>query len=235
VIFIDDDILVPPELIRQHVEAHNLNPGAVIFGMCVPPVRSRSQIGRVLETIYGSRPNNSRFERVPLISSQHLSVERRDFPTGVYASHLRTPAAEEFELSTRLRPRGIAILNATQLIAVHDQQLTVSDLCDQYKHAMGCAEAVCKLPDELIMDELAKIGAANGPILRHDSFATRLKKTTKAVMASRPMRRTLVSLCGLTSRAIPNCRTNAKILLLAIGVSFFAGYREGLRRFGARK
>ena len=26
VIFIDDDILVPPQLIREHVEAHELNP-----------------------------------------------------------------------------------------------------------------------------------------------------------------------------------------------------------------
>jgi len=235
VIFIDDDILVPSELIRKHIEAHGVNPGAVIFGTCVPPVPSRNHIGRVLEAIYGSWRNNSRFERVPIISSQHLSVERRDFPTGVYSSDLKTPAAEEFELSARCCQRGIPIFNATQLSAVHDQQLAVSDLCDQqYKHAMGCAEAVCKLPDELIMDELAKIGEANGPILGHDSFTTRLKKTVKGVMATRPMRRTLISLCGVTGRVIPSRRTTAKILLLAIGISFFAGYREGMRRFGAR-
>jgi glycosyltransferase involved in cell wall biosynthesis len=53
VIFIDDDILVPPELVRQHVEAHELNPGSVIFGLCVLPASPRAHINKVLELISG--------------------------------------------------------------------------------------------------------------------------------------------------------------------------------------
>src|SRR5206468_718114 len=63
VIFIDDDILVPPELIRQHVEAHELNRGAVVFGPCVLPRSPHAHIDKVLELISGSRSNSSRFER----------------------------------------------------------------------------------------------------------------------------------------------------------------------------
>jgi len=46
------------------------------------------------------------------------------------------------------------------------------------------------------------------------------------------VRRALVLLCELSGRIVPNNRMNAKLLLCVIGVFFFAGYREGLQRFG---
>jgi glycosyltransferase involved in cell wall biosynthesis len=233
VIFIDDDILVPPELVRQHVEAHELNPGSVIFGLCVLPASPRAHINKVLELISGKRSSNSRFEPESIISSQHSSVERRDFLTGVYASHLRIPAAEEFDLSARLRQRGMAIFSATEISAVHDQPLEISYLCDQqYKHGMGCAEAVCKLPGTLIMDELAKIAALNGPVRPDDPLATKCKKMAKALVAIPLARQSLVLSCRLTGRVVPSHHLNAKLLWLVIAVFFFAGYRDGVRRFG---
>ena len=233
VIFIDDDMLVSADLVRQHVEAHVLNPGAVIFGTCVPPATGHSHVGRVLESLYGSRSGRPRFERVSIIASGQLSVERKFFPDGVYGSHLRTPAAEEFELSARLARQGILAINATQIEAIHDQRFGISDVCDQqHKHGMGCAEAVCKLPDMVIMDELATIEAANGLVRPHDPVATRCKKIAKAFVAIPPVRRALVLLCELSGRIVPSHRMNAKLLLFVIGVFFFAGYREGLRRFG---
>ena len=233
VIFIDDDILVPAELIREHVEAHELNPGAVIFGACLPPTEAGNHRGRLLEDLYGTRPDRSRFERVSIVASGQLSVERKSFPDEVYASQLRTPAAEEFELSARLGRRGILAVNATQIKAIHDQRFRIPDVCDQqYKHGMGCAEAVSKLPSTLIMHELARIAAANGPVLPHDPLATKCKKMAKALVANSLVRRTLVLLCEVTGRVVPSYRVNRKLLLSVIGVFFFAGYREGLGRFG---
>jgi glycosyltransferase involved in cell wall biosynthesis len=232
VIFIDDDILVPPELVRQHVEAHVLNPGAVVFGVCGPPPGAIGHMAKLLEFLYTSRSDRPRFERVSLIASGQLSVERRCFPEGVYATQLRTPAAEEFELSARLRQLGIPALIAAQITAIHDQRFDISDVCEQqYKHGVGCAEAVYKVPGTLIMDELAKIAAANGPILPHDPLSTKSKKMAKALMATPAVRTCLVLLCRLTDRLVPSYRLNAKLLLLVIGMFFFAGYRQGLRRF----
>jgi len=233
VIFIDDDILVPPELVRQHVEAHVLNPGTVIFGGCVPPPNAHNHVGRLLDFLYGSRPGRPRFDRASIIASGQLSVERRCFPQGVYASQLITPAAEEFELSARLRQQGITALNATQINAIHDQQFEVSDVCEQqYKHGMGCAEAAHKLPGTLIMEQLSTIAAANGPVLSNDPLGTKFKKMAKALMAIAPVRTRLVSLCRLAGRVVPSDRVNAGLLRFVIGVFFFAGYREGLGRFG---
>jgi len=235
VIFIDDDILVPPDLIRQHVEAHVLNPNAVIFGGCIaPPGAAGSHVGRLLKSLYGSQSDRPRFEHVSIIASGQLSVERKAFPESVYASHLRTPAAEEYELSACLLQRGIQAIYATQIEAIHDQSFEISDICQQqYKHGMGCAEAVCKLPDTLVLDELATIAAANGLVCPHDPVATKCKKMAKALLAIPTVRRTLVLLCELSRRIVPSYRLNAKVLWLVIGIFFFAGYKQGLRCFGS--
>lgn len=233
VIFVDDDILVPPDLVREHVQAHNLNPGAVIFGVCVPPTDPGSQSGRFLEFIYGKHPNTSRFERVSLIASGQLSVERKSFPLGVYASELKTPGAEEFELAARLRQREIPAFNATRIKAIHDQRFEISDLCDQqYKHGKGCAEAVFRIPATRVLVELETIAVVNGPILRHDPFTRKCKKVVKSLLAVRWVRQILLAVCRLTAKLPAGHRANGRIFRLVIGVFFFAGYREGLRQFG---
>ena len=233
VLFIDDDILVPPELIRLHVQAHQLHPGAVIFGACVLSTGLGGPVVRLLESLYGSRLEGPRFERVSIVASGQLSVERRSFPDAVYASQLRTPAAEEFELSARLRQRGISVFNATQITAIHDQRIGIADICDQqYKHGMGCAEAICKLPNALIMDELDKIAAANGPIRPRDRLVTRWMKFAKMLVAMKPVRLALPLMCEWTGRVTSSDSINARMLRFAIGEFFFAGYREGLTRFG---
>jgi len=232
VVFIDDDILVSPELLRQHVEAHVLNPGSVVFGECVPPPSAHNHMAELLETLYASGVDRPRFERVAIIASGQLSVERRCFPTGVYASEFRTPAAEEFELSARLGQLGIPKINATQIKAIHDQGFRTLDVCDQqYKHGMGCAEAVSRLPGMLIMNELAIIATANGPVLPDDPLAIKYRKILKGLVATLWGRHTLRLLCELTSQMVPSRRMNVKLLSFVIGVFFFAGYRAGLRRF----
>jgi glycosyltransferase involved in cell wall biosynthesis len=232
VIFIDDDILVPPELVRQHVEAHALNPGSVVFGVCVPPPGAHSHMAYLLESLYANKQDRPRFERVSLIASGQLSVERKSFSDAVYASQLRTPAAEEFEFSARLRNRGIVALNATKIKAIHDQGFEISDVCEQqYKHGVGCAEAICRLPETLIMDELTRIAAANGIVRPCDPLPTKCRKAAKRLAANVWVRRTLILLCRLIGKIVPSRRINLEILSLVVGVFFFAGYREGLRRF----
>jgi hypothetical protein len=73
---------------------------------------------------------------------------------------------------------------------------------------------------------------ANGPVLPRDPLATKCKKMAKTLLGISQVRRTLVLLCELTGRVGPSHRMNDKLLLFVIGVFFFAGYREGLGRFG---
>ena len=118
-----------------------------------------------------------------------------------------------------------------RLARQNDQPLEVSYLCEQqYKHAMGCAEALCKLPESMVMNELATIESSNRPARQHDPMATKCKKGAKTVLATRPVRRALISLCELTGRIVPEQQHECQIAIVRDRDLFCCGLS---RRFTA--
>src|SRR5437764_495728 len=81
------------------------------------------------------------------------------------------PAAEEYEWSLRRRQRGVPICLAPWIVAWHDHPVAIDAMCrQQYKHAVGCAEAAVKCPATLDLPELRQVIAANGPVASGDSL-----------------------------------------------------------------
>jgi len=134
VMFLDDDILCPPDLIRGHVQGHRLWPGSVIYGRCrhaePEPMTPFFRFFDSLGHDHG-RGLREEFIQVPIVASGQISVERVTFEAqqGVYRDDLATPAAEEFELSLRLRDSGIPILLATRIVAIHDHAVDIENMC----------------------------------------------------------------------------------------------------------
>ena len=147
VLFLDDDVLTEPGLLWAHVAAHDLHPASVVCGRCPwkPPGRAGALfrlLGRLGHDAAEGRAED--FLPITVVASGQISVERAGFATenAVYRDDLVTPAAEEFELSMRLRRRGIPVLLAKRISALHDSPISLSALCrQQYKHGVGCAEA----------------------------------------------------------------------------------------------
>lgn len=237
VIFIDDDILCPPQLIRQHVAAHSLNPRAVIFGRCpfVEPLEQTS-LFRFVDTLghdVGARATEE-FLRTPIIASGNLSVERDLFEPdeGVYRDDLATPAAEEYELSQRLSSRGILILLATNLVARHDHPVELDGMCRQaYKHALGCAEAVRKCRGSAQLAEVCGMIQANGLLSISDGNSVRIKKIVKRLLSVPIVRNGLLRATQGAERFVPCERFLFPMYRALLGLYLFAGIREGLRKF----
>jgi hypothetical protein len=230
VIFVDDDILVPPDLVRSHLEGHRSRPGTVICGE--NPFAPRPEPGSLRafleDSVPGSHPDRDGFERITIVASGQLSVERAQFAAGgaVYSPEMVTPAAEEYELSFRLRERGIPVLAARRILALHDQPLDIASYCrQQYKHGLGCGEAAAKRPELLALGDLARIvAAARG----ERPFGGRLRKT----VASRPgSRAALLGLARAFERMAAPARPQSAAYRAAIGAHFVAGVRDGLERF----
>lgn len=239
VIFIDDDILVPPTLIQSHFEAHAARPGSVVFGRC--PYREAKTPGplrRYVESL-GNDPGRDRPEEfVPasVVASGQISVERAAFDAdaAVYREELANPAAEEFELAWRLRCRGVPILLATKVVAVHDQPVTLDAVCrQQYKYGLGCAETWVKCPQTRDMPELRLILATNGPVRPDDPPAVVLKKRLKVVASSEPVRRALFSLAGYVEKRTPEATVLQRAYAAVIGAHFVAGIHAGLSKYGS--
>jgi hypothetical protein len=239
VVFIDDDILVPPSLIQSHVEAHAARPGSVVFGRC--PYQEAEKPGplkRYVQSLRGDPGQHCAEEFVPvnMVASGQISVERDAFEAdaAVYREDLANPAAEEFELAWRLRCRGVPILLAPKVVAVHDQPVTLDAICrQQYKYGLGCTETWVKCPETRDMPELRLIQATNGPVSRGDSPAVILKKGLKFLTASRPVRHALMTLASVLERRAPEAKLLEWTYATVIGAHFVAGIHAGLRRYGS--
>jgi glycosyltransferase involved in cell wall biosynthesis len=237
VIFIDDDIIAPGDLIESHVQAHRRHPGSVICGRC--PLIEPSPSTPLFEFIssLGQDPGKEAeadFIRIPVIASGQISVERAmfDVEQAVYRDDLATPAAEEFELSLRLQKRDIAIFLATRIVALHDHPIAIDSLCrQQYKHAVGCAEAAVKYPATRAIKELDNIINLNRGSARLDSRPAALKLTLKRCVALRPMRTMLLNTAKLLERVTPRDAWLAPFYRATIGAYFYAGVRDGFHRY----
>src|SRR5262249_43978437 len=151
---------------------HRSHPSSVIYGRypCAEP-EPMTPFFRFLDSLGhdGARGVSGEFVEVPVVASGQISVERGLFEAGqgVYRDDLATPAAEEYELSLRLRDRGIRILLAPQIVAIHNRSVEIESMCLQaYTHAMGCAEAVAKDPRTLDLRCVREMIQANGTVTR---------------------------------------------------------------------
>jgi GT2 family glycosyltransferase len=235
VLFVDDDILCPPDLIRGHVEAHRARPGSVICGAWhLAEPEPMTPLFRYVATLGFDCGVGQGEEFVPIdiVSSGHISVERAMFPPdeGVYRDGLAVPAAEEYELALRLRERGIPILLARRIGAVHDHPVTLDGMCRQaFKHAMGCAEAAIKSPGTLSLPGVRSQLDANGPITRRDAPSLACKKFLKGLLATAPARAGLLKAAHWAERVAPRPGPLAPLYRAVMGLHVFGGFREGWR------
>jgi len=236
VLFVDDDILVPPDLVGAHLAAHARLGPAVVCGRCVlqPPERGQ-ELYAYLEAL-GHDPGRDASEEflpVPIVASGQISVRRDSFrgEGGVYREDLQTPGAEEFELSIRLRARGLPVVLATRITALHLQAVDIDSISrQQYKHGIGYAEAAAKCPEAMALPELARAVAAAGARGRTIGGLGRhlLKRA-----ASAPGVRTGLLTAARASEAVPLPRVLRRLLYrAAISAHFVAGIRRGLGLYG---
>ncbi len=240
VLFVDDDILSPPDLIRRHVQAHGVRPGSVVCGSWqrLEP-EPMTPLYRYVDSLGFDAATGSAEKLVPaaIVSSGHISAERSQMfspEEGVYRDGLSVPAAEEYELSIRLRNRGIPLLSARRIEAWHDQPVTLASMCRQaFKHAMGCAEAAIKCPATRELKEVRDIMTTNGPITTQDRPNVVCKKVAKWLLAPPACRAALLTIVESMERVSPKSALLSFSYRMVMELHVFAGVREGIRVFGS--
>ncbi|HKG21365.1 MAG TPA: hypothetical protein VKC34_05655 [Blastocatellia bacterium] len=180
--------------------------------------------------------SSNEFIENEVVASGQISVERGlfDAESGLYRDDLATPAAEEFELSHRLRDQGIRILLATGIIALHDHPLAIESLCkQQYKHAVGCAEAAVKYPATRQIKSLDNVITVNGPIPSGSSAGKVFKSAVRSALAIKPLRAALMNGVKLIERIVPQDALLLPLYRITMSLYFIAGVRDGLRRYSS--
>jgi hypothetical protein len=236
IIFIDDDILVPPELFQQYLAANRKFPGAVVFGRS--PFQKGDDNHGTRKFLSGAKldptdAGGESYVEAPVVGSGHVAFSPKLFreENRVYRDDLRTPAADEIDWSLRLRQKKIPYYFAAHIVADHCQPVDLKTICNQhYKHSMGVAEAYLLCPGALDIPVVAEHLRAHGPVVQSDAAATRLKKRVKAFLGVSPIRRAVLNCCSAMQHVTPQS-VRSMMYRACLSLHYFAGFREGLRRF----
>jgi glycosyltransferase involved in cell wall biosynthesis len=232
VIFLDDDILVEVDTIKKLYQAQQSGPGPVIFGNYPFISHASRSLKKFAEELYGydSITKEIHFERVDAITSGLLVVNkaRLNETAGFYKDDLTVPAAEEYEIIARFHKKGIPIYRAGHISAIHNHHLELGWLVmQQYKYGQGAAEAFIKYPGITGIEKFAGLKA------KMDALGKKgIKNRIKKVAASATGRKLLSAYARLVQRLSGNKKHNFLFGFLA-SAYFWAGYREGWKKFNA--
>lgn len=235
VLFIDDDILVFPDLVAKHIEGHNRFPKSVIFGYCPfeVPLKPTPAYQFLEGLVAVNKADENKFVLTRSIASGNISVEKSMFPDGeFYKSSLRTPAAEEFELMARLAQQQVNIYFNSSIKGWHLQPATIEDKCKQeYKYGIGVAEVALKVPYSLDHANLQSLYYGNCLISDRDSGRIKLKKRIKGIIAKKWSRNFLLRTVNAFEVVLPFKSLLFPLYRMLAGIFVFAGVRDGIKKF----
>lgn len=236
VLFIDDDILVEPDMLKRHIEGHQLYPGSVVYGYS-PYVKMEKETNayRFLKQLIEVKAEDRKdhFMLMNSIASGNISVEKQLFADGeMYQSDLRTPAAEEFELMARLLKQGVKVYFNPMIIGWHLQPATIEDKCKQeLKYGNGIAEVAMKIPASLEYGNLRKIFYTNSAWDEQGQKAKGLKKSIRRFFSKERRRNGLLKFVKFTEKVLPFDFVLFPLYRFVVGNFLFAGVQEGIQKF----
>jgi glycosyltransferase involved in cell wall biosynthesis len=231
VLFLDDDILLKPTTLKEIFEAARSGPGAVVFGNYPFITHETESLHKFARHLYGydAITDEPSYEKVDAITSGLLWVDKSKFreTKDFYRDDLSIPAAEEYEIIVRFRKMGIPIFRAAHICAIHNHHLELKWLVEQqYKYGMGTAEAFAKYSDITDLETFAELKKKMDGLRQPGA-----KNLAKLALSSRAGRKLLLFYAQKTERLFQNRNRNFLFGMLA-SAYYWAGYREGLKRFG---
>jgi GT2 family glycosyltransferase len=235
-IFVDNDILVGPSFIDDHLRALSLHPGSWVVGRIVNMDELRlTPFGRYRDRVWESYYRCFRREGVQLtvgITGQSLSLSASDFrKLSGFDESFRIASCEDWELGLRARRAGISVLYEPSIVAKHnDWAISLRRFCErQMLYSISDVLLFQKYGDD---SPRASLVRENSPVdWRTDPVRLIVKKTAKRLLALAPLRTGIEILCRVTEQVAPDTELNRRAYDLAVAVAIFAGVREGLSRY----
>ena len=241
ILLIDDDVLVLPEVLKKHLEAHQDKPGSIVFGPYpYLPIDEPTTAFKYLSSLLDKevdRPDDIKYVPIGFVASGNLSLEKAMFPSGeVYRSDLKIPAAEEFEFEHRLNTAGVPIFMVPEAKGWHLQPPTIDDKCKQeFKYGVGAAEVWLKVPNIINNQHISGFIVENGFIdWSNDSRGLKTKKFLKSILAANLVRTVALRCIKVLERVTTSNWLLFPMYRYLCGINLFAGVRHGLREFGRR-
>jgi glycosyltransferase involved in cell wall biosynthesis len=249
-IFLDDDMIVPPSLIRQHLEALDYFGDCIVcgyreFAPRLAEVLKQSPFGRfrleveprqegwdLEKKITGRLVGDCVEHKDGGITANNLAVRREDFlGVGGFDEDFPHAGYEDQELAHRARMAGFRCLINYGLKAWNnDRRLTLRQFCErQRRGALSAAVIALKYPDLWMQRPLLQ---ENCRMRFDDSLRVIAKKLAKTVLASPVGLVLLYGVVAVLERVWPHSALLPRCYTIMGGLYVFRGIREGLKRYG---
>lgn len=236
ILFLDDDLLPPPGLIKAHREAHLKRPRSVIYGRTpwiTPDVPT--PLSRFLTTyVWPDHLADDSEEFQPGgVCSGNISFLRSEFPSW-HSLYANSRGGDDPELMIRLAKEGVPLLLATRIVVPQDQTLTLQAQCSRIRfHAHGLGHMGLNFWGGEVPERFVAILAANGPIQAGDSPSRIIRKLALASIVRFGLLDKAESIGGFVERlGLPERALHACYRLL-IESAYFAGIRDAYREAAA--
>ncbi len=235
-IFIDNDILVPPDFIRRHAETLRVNPNCWFVGRVInPPELRDTAFGRYRDDLH-----ESYFQDLPTqnfadydgATGQNWAMRRDEFfSAGGFDEGYAIASCEDAELALRARQKGFRTMFNPQSVVVHNDWATdIDSFCRRQElYSISSVLLWKKYGENSFQKEIVKENSPVDP--RNDSLKTIGKKITKSVFASLPGKSLTKLACGAIEKIAPDTKLSYKAYRTAVALAMFRGVREGFRRY----
>jgi GT2 family glycosyltransferase len=235
-VFVSDDLIVPPEFLTTHLNTLCRHPGTwVVGGISQLPTILDSPFGRYLDWLERSwegarkvRPLEPDLWEISWPTARNLSLPRADFDSlGGFDEQFRM-SCEDQDLAHKARALGVRYLYNAAITCLHNDQ--VGDL------TRFCQAQVPRTRDTVLFCHRWSTDHADAPVARLNGYMSRAdspvllaRKLVKAVMAFGPVTRLLEVAVRTAERVRLPDRVLWRMYRVLIGVYMFRGWREGLR------
>jgi GT2 family glycosyltransferase len=238
-IFVDDDILVEPSHIHDHLVARGPRGDALVNGHWEFP----TELARTLSaTPFGQfrlRVETWVKEGIPksilddgcespsTVTACNLSIRRQTFwGLGGFDETFPFAGAEDQEFSYRAVRAGCELVYDRRITLLHDdQRLTLLQFCERQRRGACTAVYLAKLhPGEFASRPLI---VENGPLTRTDPPRTMVKKLVKWGLSRSTCLAVVRAGVRCMERAVPDSKVLQRAYWSVCGLYIFLGVRDG--------
>ena len=227
VLFIDEDVIASPSLLRAHVEAHCAHPGCLVLGRVVEISEPLTAWGEHEQVAADRRwrrlDNESRLGPIR-VSMSNASISRKHLEeTGGFAGWM--PSEDDIELGFRLQALGVPIVSAPDAVGERRSRRTFEEWC-------SLARVRGKLDVSIYRNESSQSGGAASLAAafreRHPFNRAAIRVASRSQGLERSMLATAARI-GVAAHGAGLKRLSRAALSLVANIEYWAGVRQGLR------
>lgn len=230
-IFIDNDILTPPDFLRRHNKSLESFSECWIVGQALNlPEQETTVFGKYRKTLYPSLSADAPPTESIGITGQNVSMLRRQFEAlGGFDENFHVASGEDRELALRAINSGIKILSDPGNIVFHNDWAgtSIRDFCRRQRiYSQTEPYFWQKYGGVYTRSEMVRKNLP--PRFKEDGLKLFVWKNIKRVLGSDTGQSSVIKLCEISEKILPVPVILWKLYRLAIAGAIYRGFQEGL-------